>query len=104
MLVSDGDANNNFAAAMPLCRATKRFIGKARLIMAFEPDVSDEDGGARKSGAFMTKRKIGLFFVIAITVFVASRGTTNVRHADASAERAPTTQPSAAALINSSSK
>jgi hypothetical protein len=52
----------------------------------------------------MTKRKIGLFFVIVITVFVASRGTTNVRHADASVGRAPTTQPAAADLTSSSSE
>jgi hypothetical protein len=49
----------------------------------------------------MTKRKIGLFFVIAITVFVASRGG-NVRHADANTNRAPATQPTAANVLDSS--
>jgi hypothetical protein len=58
----------------------------------------------RESQGSMTKRKIGLFFVIAITVFVASRGTTNVRHADASVDRAPTTQPAAAYPTSSSSE
>jgi len=41
----------------------------------------------------MTKRKIGIFFAIAIAVFGASRGSNNVRDAGASIERRPTTQP-----------
>jgi hypothetical protein len=41
----------------------------------------------------MTKRKIGMFFVIAVAVFGASRGSNNVRHATASVEQRATTQP-----------
>ena len=51
------------------------------------PSFYSIDNWGRLSRRRMTKRKIGLFFVIAIAVFITSRGT-HVRHADAAAVQA----------------
>jgi hypothetical protein len=45
----------------------------------------------------MSKRKLAIFFLIAAAVFAASQGE-HVRHAEASVEPAPTTQPTPWAL------
>jgi hypothetical protein len=45
----------------------------------------------------MTKRKLALFFLIAVAVFAASRGE-HVKRAEASVQSVPTTQPAPATL------
>ena len=45
----------------------------------------------------MTKRKLMLFFVIAVAVFAASQGE-HVKRAEASVQLNPTTQPAPAML------
>lgn len=68
-------------------------LGKGRQFrVAFVAHLSDETL-LRKDGCAMTKRKIGMFFVIVMAVFGASRGSNNVRQATASIPQRPTTQP-----------
>lgn len=63
--------------------------------LAFVEDVSDVVIEDRTSN--MTKRKLMLFFVIAVAVFAASQGE-HVKRADASSQSVPTTQPAPATL------
>ena len=66
----------------------------ARFPLALAADLSDETL-LGKDGCAMTMRKIGMFFVIVMAVFGASRGSNNVRRASASVEQRhlPTNQP-----------